>query len=67
MRFVYVSIIDMKVKILEKSHELDLEDSINDFLVKENPKIVELHYAVAMTSNNDNLEYSFSCLIVYLI
>ena len=28
----------MKVKIIEKTHELDLEDALNDFLEKENPK-----------------------------
>lgn len=28
----------MKVKIIEKTHELDLEDEINDFLEKKNPK-----------------------------
>ena len=39
----------MKVKIIEKTHELDLEDEINDFLEKKNPKILSLHYQVAMT------------------
>ena len=34
----------MKVKIIEKTHELDLEDEINDFLEKKNPKILSLHY-----------------------
>ena len=29
----------MKVKIIEKTHELDLEDALNDFLEKENPNI----------------------------
>ena len=54
----------MKVKIIEKTHELDLEDDINDFLEKKNPKILSLHYQVAMTFSSE-LEYSFSCLIEY--
>ena len=54
----------MKVKIIEKTHELDLEDEINDFLEKKNPKILSLHYQVAMTFSSE-LEYSFSCLIEY--
>ena len=54
----------MKVKIIEKTHELDLEDEINDFLEKKNPKILSLQYQVAMTFSSE-LEYSFSCLIEY--
>lgn len=54
----------MKVKIIEKTHELDLEDEINDFLNKKNPKVLSMHYQVAMTFSSE-LEYSFSCLIEY--
>lgn len=56
----------MKIKIIEKTHELDLEDAINEFVEKENPDIQDFHYQVAMTSHNGELEYSFSCMIVYL-
>lgn len=56
----------MKVKIIEKTHELDLQDALNDFIKKENPEIIDMHYAVSMTSHQDELEYSFSCMIVYL-
>lgn len=56
----------MKVKIIEKTHELDLEDALNEFLEKENPNIQELKYQVVLTSHNGELEYSFSCMIVYL-
>ena len=38
----------MKVKIIEKTHELDLEDEINDFLEK---KI--LKFIAALSSGND--------------
>lgn len=55
----------MKIKIIEKTHELDLEDALNDFIDKNDPDIQSLHYQVAMTSCNGELEYSFSCLIVY--
>ena len=54
----------MKVKIIEKTHELDLEDEINDFLNEKKPIILSMHYQVAMTFSNE-LEYSFSCFIVY--
>lgn len=54
----------MKVKIIEKTHELDLEDEINEFINKEGISIIALHYQVAMTFSSE-LEYSFSCLIEY--
>ena len=56
----------MKIKIIEKTHELDLQDALNDFIEKENPDIQNMYYSVAMTSHNGTLEYSFSCIIVYL-
>lgn len=56
----------MKIKIIEKTHELDLQDALNDFIEKENPNIQNMYYSVALTSHNGNLEYSFSCMIVYL-
>lgn len=55
----------MKIKIIEKTHELDLEDAINDFIEEKHPDIQNIFYQVAMTSLNGQLEYSFSCLIVY--
>lgn len=55
----------MKIKIIEKTHELDLEDALNEFITKEQPEIFHIHYNVALTSLNGNLEYSFSCLIEY--
>ena len=55
----------MKIKIIEKTHELDLSDALNEFILKEKPMIDSLHYSSAMTSLNGVLEYSFSVLIVY--
>ena len=55
----------MKIKIIEKTHELDLQDALNDFIETDDPDIKEMYYSVAMTSHNGNLEYSFSCMIVY--
>ncbi len=56
----------MKIKILEKTHELDLEDAINDFITNNDVIIKKFHYNVALTSLNGTLEYSFSCMIEYL-
>ena len=54
----------MKIKI-EKTHELDLADALNEFIEKDKPVIQSLHYSSALTSLNSKLEYSFSVLIVY--
>lgn len=53
----------MKIKIIETVHELDLQDELNDFL-KEDHCIIDLKYQVAMCYSTE-LEYSFSCLIIY--
>ena len=53
----------MKVKLKECTHELDLQDEINDFL-KLGYHIIRMHYCVAMCFSSE-LEYSFSCLIEY--
>lgn len=52
----------MKIKIIEATHELDLEDALNQFLATVN--VIKLHYQVAICSG-DELEYSFSCMIEY--
>ena len=57
----------MKIKIIERSHELDLEDALNEFLTQRDMIIKDVQYAVSMTSCNGQLEYSFSCFIVYSI
>ena len=54
----------MKIKIIEKTHELDLEGELNSFLKKNEITILQMHYQVAMCFSNE-LEYSFSCLICY--
>ena len=53
----------MKIKIIECSHELDLQDEINDFLEKRK-RIIDMKYQVAMCFSAE-LEYSFSCFILY--
>ena len=54
----------MKIKIIEKTHELDLEEELNSFFKKNEITILQMHYQVAMCFSNE-LEYSFSCLICY--
>lgn len=53
----------MKIKIIERCHELDLEEDINEFL-SIGYTIYNMQYQVAMTYSQE-LEYSFSCMISY--
>lgn len=55
----------LKVEIIEKTHELDLQDEVNKFLHdKTEEDIIRIEYQTAMTYSTE-LEYSFSCMIVY--
>jgi hypothetical protein len=54
----------MKIKIFEKTHELDLQDEMNAFFDKHEITVLSMHYQVAMCYSNE-LEYSFSCLLYY--
>lgn len=53
------------IKIFEASHELDLEDDLNAFLLKyPDLEILKLTYQVALCYGQE-LEYSFSVLLYY--
>ena len=55
----------MKVKIFDESHEQDLEDDINQFIEKENPKIIDIKYSVSNSIYSEEQIYCFSALIIY--
>ena len=55
----------MKVKVFDESHEKDLEDSINDFIDEEKPKILDVKYSVSISVFSEEQVYCFSALIMY--
>lgn len=55
----------MKVKIFDESHEDDLEKEINEFIVKKNPKIVDIKFSVSTSIYAEEQIYCFSALILY--
>ena len=57
----------MKVKAFDANHELDLEDSINDFLKGINDdKIIDIKYCVGVIGFVDKEQiYCFSALVIY--
>ena len=55
----------MKVKIIDENHELDLQDSINDFLDNNDIDLLDIKYCVAFCVNGEEQLYSFSAMIIY--
>lgn len=66
MRFFYYTmhlVINMKVKIFDFEHELDLEEAINDFI--SNKKIIDIKFQISHFYDEREQLYSFSALIIY--
>ena len=55
----------VKVRIFDENHELDLEDEINEFICELNGSIIDIKYQVAICHDKEEMEYCFSCLILY--
>ncbi len=56
----------MKVKIFDESHELDLEEAINEFLETiEEKDLIEIRYAVSTMYDFKEQIYCYSALILY--
>ncbi len=55
----------MKVKIIDESHEKDLENTINNFLNLGDIEIIDIKYQVAIAISGEEQIYCFSALIVY--
>lgn len=54
----------MKVKVIDESHEADLEESINKFL-ETDIELIDIKYQVALSVFSEEQIYSFSALILY--
>ncbi len=54
----------MKVKIFDESHELDLEEKVNEFL-KDNKNIIDIKYQVSIAMFSEEQIYCFSAMIIY--
>ncbi|MDD5865035.1 MAG: sporulation protein Cse60 [bacterium] len=55
----------MKVKVIDESHEKDLERSINAFLSEGNYDIIDIKYQVAIAVCGEEQIYCFSAMIIY--
>ena len=54
----------MKVKIFDESHESDLEEKINDFLL-EHKNIIDIKYQVSIAMFSEEQIYCFTAMIMY--
>ena len=56
----------MKVIIFDETHEKDLEEDINNFLLdNENIEIIDIKYQVSTSMFSDEQIYCFSSMIIY--
>lgn len=55
----------MKVKIIDESHEKDLERSVNTFLETTENEIIEIQFRTAVSIFGEEQVYCFSAMIVY--
>ena len=55
----------MMVKLFDESHELDLENSINEFLSANQIDVIEIKYQVSVCVSGEDQIYCFSAMIIY--
>ena len=54
----------MLVKVFDESHEKDLEEAINTFLL-DDIELIDIKYSVAITAVGEDQIYCFTALILY--
>ena len=55
----------MKVKVIDESHEKDLENSVNEFLSDTEKEIIDIKFQVAVSVDHDEQVYCFLAMILY--
>ncbi len=56
----------MKVKVFDESHERDLENKVNNFLLTiKDKEIIDIKFSVSASVFSSEQIYCFSCMIVY--
>ena len=53
----------MKVKVFDESHEKDLEDVVNEFIIDKN--VIDIKYNVSIAIAGEEQIYCFTALIMY--
>ncbi len=55
----------MKVKIIDESHEKDLEEQVNIFLSTLEGEVVDIKFQTAISVFGEEQIYCFSAMIIY--
>lgn len=55
----------LKVKIIDESHEKDLENSVNKFLSENDINLVDIKFQVALALGGEEQVYCFTAMIIY--
>lgn len=55
----------MKVKIIDESHEKDLEASINSFLANLSGELIDIKFQTAVAMFGEEQVYCFTAMIIY--
>ena len=58
-------VISLKVKVIDESHEKDLEKSVNQFLSENEYDILDIKFQVAIGIVGEEQIYCFSAMIMY--
>lgn len=58
--------IKVKVKIIDESHEKDLEEKINEFLGEKDVDIIDIKFQVSTSISGEDQIYCFSAMIIYV-
>lgn len=55
----------MKVKIIDESHEKDLEASVNSFLSSMEGEVIDIKFQTAIAMFGEEQVYCFTAMIIY--
>lgn len=55
----------MKVKIIDESHEKDLEASVNSFLSSMQGEVIDIKFQTAIAMFGEEQVYCFTAMIIY--
>ena len=55
----------MKVKVIDESHEKDLEYSVNEFLSSKDMDVIDIKFQVSSFGLGEEQIFCFSAMIIY--
>ncbi len=56
---------NMKVKVIDESHEKDLEEEVNNFISRDGIEVIDIKFSTSIGIFSEEQVYCFSALIMY--